>query len=126
MLALALTVALAAAPATALAAGSGESGPASGVCPKMPVAGVVGGKVSAGINIDDVSSTAVRRLRCGEARRVVRTLVRRRAEMPQRVRGFRCTPTLRGRKISWECVYRGGEPRTAVTFDFAYRLKRAE
>ena len=118
MLALALSVAV-----VATAAGSGEVGPASGVCPKLAVAGVVGGKVSAGMNIANVASSAASRLQCDQIRAVVRTLVRREAEMPQRVDGYRCTPTVTGSKLAWECVYRGGKPRTTVTLDFAYRLK---
>ena len=120
MLRLALLTA-GAALAVAAPAGAAAPNPASGVCP-LKVPGVPGGKVTAGVNTDDAGSTAARKARCGQVGRVVRTLVREGAEMPMRVNGFRCTPVLKGSRINWTCVYRGGQPRTRVTLNFAYRV----
>jgi len=107
--------------AIAAPAGAAAPNPASGVCP-LKVSGVPGGEVTVGVNIDDADSTAARKARCRPVGRVVRTLVRAGAEMPMRVNGFRCTPVLRGSRIRWTCVYRGGEPRTRVTLNFGYRV----
>ncbi|UGS35257.1 hypothetical protein [Capillimicrobium parvum] len=107
-----------AAPTAAVAA---DSNPASGVCP-LKVAGVPGGKLTAGVNIADADSTATRKARCGVVGRVVRTLVREGAEMPMKAAGYRCTPVIAGSRIRWTCVYRGGTPRTTVTLNFGYRV----
>jgi hypothetical protein len=108
--------------ALAIAAPAGAtSNPASGVC-SLKVAGVPGGKVTAGVNIDDADSTAARKARCRVAGRVVRSLVREGAEMPMKVAGYRCTPVVTSKRIRWTCVYRGGSPRTEVTLNFGYRL----
>ncbi len=113
-------LAVAAAAPSALAA---PSGPASGVCVVQPVKQVQGGKVTVGVNIANAASTAARQARCGRVANVVRGLAGSAAEMPMRVNGFRCTPTVRGREVIWACTYRGGSPRTAVTLDFAYRYR---
>ena len=109
--------------ALTLAAGGGAAEPASGVCP-MKVDGIRGGKLTAGVNIDDARSTAARKARCGQVEKVVRGLVDARAERPMRVNGFRCTPSLTGTKVDWTCVYRGGTPRTKVEALFAYRYAK--
>jgi hypothetical protein len=116
---------LAIAPLLALAvAAGGTQNAASGVCP-IKVDGVRGGQLTAGVTIDNAKSTAVAKSSCGQIAKVVRGLVAERAEMPMKVNGFRCTPTVTGphppAKVAWECVYRGGTPRTRVVADFAYR-----
>jgi hypothetical protein len=105
--------------ALAVAAG-GTQNAASGVCP-VKVDGIRGGKLTAGVTVDNAKSTAVAKSSCGQIAKVVRGLVAERAEMPMKVNGFRCTPTVTGAKVAWECVYRGGTPRTRVVADFAYR-----
>jgi hypothetical protein len=107
-----------AAPTDAVAA---DPNPASGVC-ALKVAGVPGGKVTAGVNIANAGSTGARRGRCGVVGRVVRTLVREGAEMPMKISGYRCTPVISGSRIRWTCVFRGGTPRTKVTLNFGYRV----
>lgn len=108
-----------------LALAGGTQDDASGVQVVKDVDGVRGGKVTVGVNIDDATSTAARKARPGVVSNVVRTLVDEGAQMPMRVRRYRCTPTVSGPggvKLSWECVYRGGQPRTKVELDFGYRL----
>jgi hypothetical protein len=108
-----------------LAIAGGAHNEASGVCPIKDVEGVRGGKVTAGVTIDNGQSTAARKARCGVVADVVRTLVDEGAQMPMKVRGYRCTPTVSGpggMKVAWRCVYQGGTPRTRVEAEFAYRL----
>jgi hypothetical protein len=107
----------------AIAAPAGAApleGPASGVCP-FKQAGIVGGKLTVGVNIGEASSTATARSGCRRVRQVVDGLVKAGAESPMRVAGYRCTPTVTGAKVAWRCVYRGGTPRTIVELLFVYR-----
>ncbi|HEU4658143.1 MAG TPA: hypothetical protein VFR97_11480 [Capillimicrobium sp.] len=108
-----------------LALAGGSQDPASGVQIVKPVDGVRGGKVTVGVDIDNAKSTAARKARPAVVAKVVRTLVDEGAQMPMKVSGYRCTPTVSGPngvKVAWVCVYRGGEPRTRVELDFHYRL----
>jgi hypothetical protein len=108
-------------PASALAA---TEGPASGVCP-FKQSGIVGGKITVGVNIGEASSKAAgAKARCGQVKKVVNGLVTAGAEMPLKVNGYRCTPTITGTKVAWKCVWRGGSPRTNVTLLFAYRYAK--
>ncbi|MBX5442239.1 MAG: hypothetical protein IRZ32_12030 [Solirubrobacteraceae bacterium] len=107
--------------AAAAPAASAASNPASGICVVRDVPNVERPTVRVGVNIDDAGSTAARKARCGQVARVVRGLAREQAQMPMKVNGFACTPTVRGARTSWTCTYRGGSPRTTVELDFAFR-----
>lgn len=109
--------AFAAAAAPAVAADN----PASGICIVRDVPNLERPTVRVGVNIDDADSTAARKARCGQVTRVVRGLAREEAQRPMRVNGYRCTPTVKGARTSWECTYRGGSPRTTVQLLFAFR-----
>jgi hypothetical protein len=118
----ALTAALALAlPAAALGA---DKGPASGVCP-FKQSGIVGGKITVGVNIAEASSKAAdAKATCGQVKKVVNGLVKAGAESPMKVNGYKCTPTVTGAKVAWKCVWTGGSPRTSVTLLFAYRYAK--
>lgn len=108
-----------------LALAGGGSDPASGVQIVKPVDGVRGGKVAVGVDVDDARSTAVRKARPRVVARVVRTLVDEGAQLPMRVGGYRCTPTVGGpggAKVAWTCVFEGGTPPSKVELAFRYRL----
>ena len=119
-----LSLLLAAAALSAAAAPSAlaaDEGPASGICVVTGVPGVAQAKVKVGVNIAEASSTATAKSGCGPVGRTVRALARTGAEMPIKVRGFRCTPALNETRIAWRCVYRGGTPRTSVELLFGWR-----
>ena len=97
------------------------SNPASGICIVRHVPNLERPTVKVGVDIGDAGSTATRKARCGQVSRVVRGLAREEAQRPMRVNGYRCTPTVRGARTSWECTYRGGSPRTTVELRFAFR-----
>lgn len=122
LLAAAAAAALASVPTAAASAHRAAANPASGIC-LVKTAGIKGGKVTVGVNIDDADSTAVDHGSCRVVEHVVRHLVRIGAERPERVAAYRCTPSVTGRKVAWTCTYRGGKPRTTVTLAFAYRLR---
>lgn len=111
---------LLAVPAPAALAQS-DANPASGICVVRDVPNVERPRTKVGVNVADADSTATGRARCATVARVVRGLARERAERPMTVRGYACTPTVTGSKVAWECVYKGGRPRTTVTLDFAFR-----
>jgi len=95
--------------------------PASGICIVRDVPNLERPTVRVGVNIGDADSTAARKARCGQVSRVVRGLAREQAQMPMKVNGYRCTPTVKGARTSWACTYCGGSPRTTVELLFAFR-----
>jgi len=118
-----LLAAVALSAAAAAPAVAAPSGPASGICIVKHVPHVKPATVKVGVNIDEASSAAARgAARCGVVSTVAKTLARQGAERPTTVKGYACTPTVRGTsRVSWSCVWKGGKPSTTVTALFAWR-----
>jgi hypothetical protein len=118
LLAAAALAGIAAAPAAAA-----PKGPASGICVVQHVPNVAPSTIKVGVNIAEASSKAAdRKARCRVVKSVVKTLAREGAERPMKVRGYACTPRVRGNvRVTWRCVWKGGSPRTTVELGFAWR-----